>query len=356
MWVPVDLGRRGVAPTHQGPRRVAGWPLGGRALVSSIVSCVLTVCGSDRGPSHGLRLGSLSREKFARLRGGGATLGDRGLGGLAGLPLGPPRMAEPEWRSLNVRAESLQPLQRVTIRGRSGRAVVLLRASDHSLHCLDYHCFHAGAALGSGELIEIEDIGTALRCPAHGYCVSVHTGEQIVPATSGVAQCGSHVQRRHPVRVDPDGLIFAMIGGPPIKEPQPRFTSTAPPSQPSAPNCAPNSACFPGGGSDLSLPSDKHNVPAAELHRESSSTPSMLSFGRASRKRQAVAAVSAKMQQARSLPAPAASPASALPTAHSAAAVAAPQRPGLESPTSTPTLRQSTLGAMWGVDAQMDVD
>ena len=84
------------------------------------------------------------------------------------------------WINLDIDAASLAPGQRVLVKGRTGRTVVVVRAYDGTFSCLDHHCFHAGGALGSGELIQIEDIGTVLECPAHGmpplrstflYCV-----------------------------------------------------------------------------------------------------------------------------------------------------------------------------------------
>uniref|UniRef100_A0A7S3FM37 Rieske domain-containing protein n=1 Tax=Haptolina ericina TaxID=156174 RepID=A0A7S3FM37_9EUKA len=123
------------------------------------------------------------------------------------------------WVALNVDAASLAPGQRVLVKGRTGRTVVVLRAFDGDLSCLDHHCFHAGAALGSGALIEIEEIGTVLECPAHGYRVSVRSGERVAstcPAEGAEARweaCGQRVQRIHPTRVDPcTGKVLVQIG------------------------------------------------------------------------------------------------------------------------------------------------
>ena len=58
-----------------------------------------------------------------------------------------------QWVSLRIRAESLLPGQRVSVRGKSDRVVTVLRSPDGELHAIDAYCFHHGAHLGGGDLV-----------------------------------------------------------------------------------------------------------------------------------------------------------------------------------------------------------
>jgi hypothetical protein len=57
-----------------------------------------------------------------------------------------------------------------TIRSRvSSRAIAITRCRDGKLAAFDLNCFHFGASLASEngvQLVDIEDAGTAVRCPA----------------------------------------------------------------------------------------------------------------------------------------------------------------------------------------------
>ena len=120
--------------------------------------------------------------------------------------------ASRSWKLLpGVDARTLGPGQRIIVGGRSGRKVVLLRAHDGELRCLDFACFHHGADLGAGDIVDIEDFGSALRCPAHGKCVHVATGELLEREPDGRWRSHGPVQHVHGVRTSPEGEVFVQI-------------------------------------------------------------------------------------------------------------------------------------------------
>ena len=120
--------------------------------------------------------------------------------------------ASRSWKLLpGVDARTLGPGQRIIVGGRSGRKVVLLRAHDGELRCLDFACFHHGADLGAGDIVDIEDFGSALRCPAHGKCVHVATGELLEREPDGQWRSHGPVQHVHDVRTSPEGEVFVQI-------------------------------------------------------------------------------------------------------------------------------------------------
>ena len=108
----------------------------------------------------------------------------------------------------------LQPGETVPIGGgRTGRMIVVVRQHDTTLSCLDYHCFHHGGQLGAGEVVDIEDVGSALVCPEHGYLVHCATGTWLRRDTDDTARCTAHgqVQRVHPLEVGADGMVRVQI-------------------------------------------------------------------------------------------------------------------------------------------------
>ena len=112
---------------------------------------------------------------------------------------------------VHVAADTIAAGQKVIVGGRaSGRRVVVLRAYDGSLRCLDYSCFHHGGDLGGGDVVDIEDAGTLLRCPAHGYCIKVDTGEWM-EQVDGRWQSRGVVQRTHTVHTDGEGRLLLQL-------------------------------------------------------------------------------------------------------------------------------------------------
>ena len=124
------------------------------------------------------------------------------------------------WLPLGAAATLLAPGTSHRIVGkRSGKAVLLVRTSAGEYTCMDANCFHQGEDLSQGDLIDIESLGggaadthTVVRCPRHGRCVSVKTGEWVEapPQGDGHAHdwCGhGHVQRMHEVRIDQTGRL-----------------------------------------------------------------------------------------------------------------------------------------------------
>jgi nitrite reductase/ring-hydroxylating ferredoxin subunit len=107
-------------------------------------------------------------------------------------------------------AHQLPPLSHLSITGRSGRKLLIVKDAKGGLSALDAHCHHHGADLGRGEVVDIEDVGSALRCPAHGYLISVGTGERILRAERGGESCWQRqgvAQRTHAVVTDDKGVV-----------------------------------------------------------------------------------------------------------------------------------------------------
>jgi nitrite reductase/ring-hydroxylating ferredoxin subunit len=108
----------------------------------------------------------------------------------------------------------------VTITGRTGRSIAVLRTTA-GLSAMDLRCFHHGAALGADgrmSVLDIENVGPAVQCPAHGRWIDVTTGEQLVAdGMRGGAACswrrtdGGMQQRVHEVRVDEAGGVHLRL-------------------------------------------------------------------------------------------------------------------------------------------------
>ena len=191
---------------------------------------------------------------------------------------------------------ALSPNQyRTIVSSVSQRAIAIVRCRDGLLAAVDLHCFHMGSPLGRMghmDLVDIEDAGVGIRCPAHGRVIDARTGKLCAHA-DGSGACphavGEPQQRVHAVRQRDDGIIEVRL-------------------------------C-----DALSLPSDAYNAraPAPGPPAGSSATPTTNTIAFACRKSRAVAAVAAK----RAPP-----PVAAMGAASTASAAAAsPTSPGVRA-------------------------
>jgi len=63
------------------------------------------------------------------------------------------------WIRILPRSSALRPGERAIVTGgKSGKQIIVLRTPDGEYHAMDSLCYHMGAELGSGELIEIEEV------------------------------------------------------------------------------------------------------------------------------------------------------------------------------------------------------
>ena len=239
---------------------------------------------------------------------------------------------------------ALEPLKRTHITGRTGRKLTVVRAGDGSLSAVDFACFHMGGELGLGELVDIEDVGTALQCPAHGYVIDVRTGERLIRHDVGAAAaCWKRhgvVQRTHAVAVTSEGVSILLSDG----------------------------GDDEGGGS---LPSDAYNIIAAcggKVMDRPNGGGAAAGIAFACRKSRATQAV-ARVARA----APTAAPSLSVP-AHMAASVPSPVFAAVPSPTThwparwpthpgsaptttttssrpSPIMRQTTLDSLFGASS-----
>ena len=97
--------------------------------------------------------------------------------------------------------------------GTSGRCIFFSRLPDGALAALDNQCAHMGASLAEGIVVDIEDSGSAVVCPAHGRAFSLTTGQECAKRSDGVwvAQ-GAPRQRVLPVE-ELDGVVRVYLGG-----------------------------------------------------------------------------------------------------------------------------------------------
>ena len=259
-------------------------------------------CSQSRAPLlHGLPkpFGAARRRQLRATRRCGYTLRRGREGALLGpgLERAPHALAMPPAVVVSIGSEAsrhvlgLAPLKRFTIEGRTGRKLTIVRTADGSLSAIDFHCFHHGGELGNGQLADIEDVGTVLQCPSHGYVVDVRTGERLVRhdgAGSSDVPCWQRhavVQRTHEVTVDDQGSVFIHLRD----------------------------------STGVALPSDAYNIPNAAPAARTIGSGSNLAF--ACRKSRAVEAV------ARANCAKAAAASTHAPPPPAAAAAAAPPRP-----------------------------
>lgn len=206
--------------------------------------------------------------------------------------------------SISTAVHNLPKLSRLTVTGSSGRKLCIVRAADGSLVAIDFHCFHHGGELGDGALLDIEDIGTAVTCPAHGYVVSVQTGERLVQSGNEHGHWQRHgvVQRTHSVTVDAAGGVHVALSD--------RIAG-----------------CGPG-----TVPSDAYNLAVSPL-------PQGASIAFACRKSRAVEAIERGSAKRRAVP-------SAMET--TAPSTPSPSSPAVAGPAATTSaMRQTTLTSMF---------
>mmetsp|Transcript_12518 Transcript_12518/g.38243 ORF Transcript_12518/g.38243 Transcript_12518/m.38243 type:complete len:242 (-) Transcript_12518:405-1130(-) len=116
------------------------------------------------------------------------------------------------WIRILPRSSALRPGERAIVTGgKSGKQIIVLRTPDGEYHAMDSLCYHMGAELGSGELIEIEEVGCwALKCPWHQKLVHVGTGEIFDRQGTSCTSQGLQ-QRVHEVKEDINGDILVRM-------------------------------------------------------------------------------------------------------------------------------------------------
>ena len=92
--------------------------------------------------------------------------------------------------------------------------------TKQGLYCVDSTCYHAGGPIGLGDLEEVNG-ELCIKCPWHGYCVSLKDGSKLYEAlemdkaTKKLLPAGwrkkQHAQRVHEVRKDADGQVFVRL-------------------------------------------------------------------------------------------------------------------------------------------------
>ncbi len=216
---------------------------------------------------------------------------------------------------VSARVLALQPLKRFTVQGRTGRKLTIIRAADGSLTAVDFHCFHHGQALGDGHITDIEEVGTVLKCPAHGYVVDCKTGERLVCDEGDGWQRHGVVQRTHQVVVSDDAQRVSIMLS---------------------------------DSSGITLASDAYNMPASATDPSRVGSASMIAFQcRKSRATQAVARAhgTAAARAAAVTAALASASASKAPTDMRVSALAAPPAALTVAPFPTRTLSAASIAA-----------
>ena len=95
----------------------------------------------------------------------------------------------------------------------AGRALALFCTRDgREVFCCDGLCYHAGGPLADGDIEDSGDprFGLAVRCPWHGYRISLRTGEGFWQSPDGLCSKGPK-QRVHHVAVAADGSISVRL-------------------------------------------------------------------------------------------------------------------------------------------------
>ena len=262
-------------------------------------------------------------------------------------------MAEGPWTRVPIKASQLLPGKRAVVNGRAGRKIVLLRDTQGALSALDFFCYHHGGELGSGEMLDIEEVGSVLVCPAHGHRIHCKTGELLVHRDQNAlneasrneansceawASAGAR-QRVHPVSIDPltDHILIQVSRAGALESDEYNVPAEAP--------AAPQAPAKPAGlhseaGRFLGMPSSK-TTPSRSLQSVPGSGLTTLAFQ--SRKRRATDAIKTKWAAPPpfSVPSPEPSPAAVV---RSMGARPAPTR---SAPSSAPGMQQATITSMF---------
>ncbi|PSC75330.1 Rieske domain-containing -like [Micractinium conductrix] len=99
-----------------------------------------------------------------------------------------------------------------------GRYVTVLQ-HEEQLYCLDSVCFHAGGPLALGDVEELPDGRSCLKCPWHYYLVDIANGEKFYQGTvagpdgkllPGPWKSVGKRQRTHRVEQRPDGIYVQL--------------------------------------------------------------------------------------------------------------------------------------------------
>eukprot|EP00658_Telonema_sp_P-2_P033822 TRINITY_DN2474_c0_g5_i1.p1 TRINITY_DN2474_c0_g5~~TRINITY_DN2474_c0_g5_i1.p1 ORF type:complete len:309 (-),score=43.71 TRINITY_DN2474_c0_g5_i1:47-973(-) len=70
--------------------------------------------------------------------------------------------------------------------GSNQRFIVLVHTLKDELYALDAKCHHMGGALWQGDIEELPEVGSCLRCPVHQRLISMSTGEVLQAGTERV--------------------------------------------------------------------------------------------------------------------------------------------------------------------------
>ena len=86
-------------------------------------------------------------------------------------------------------------------------ALVVLIHAGGQFYCIDDICTHDGGTLYDGELVDTDSGTGAIRCPRHGACFDIRTGQALtMPATEPT--------RVHDVRVEDDTIYVRLRSEP----------------------------------------------------------------------------------------------------------------------------------------------
>eukprot|EP01100_Stratorugosa_tubuloviscum_P004670 TRINITY_DN2178_c1_g1_i1.p1 TRINITY_DN2178_c1_g1~~TRINITY_DN2178_c1_g1_i1.p1 ORF type:complete len:250 (-),score=99.71 TRINITY_DN2178_c1_g1_i1:129-878(-) len=119
----------------------------------------------------------------------------------------------------NIIANS--PRKRIVVNGRD----VVLFYVNNNYFATDALCYHAGGPLNGGDIEELGSLNASnikqycVRCPWHGYIISIETGESAVRSrtTGEITPLGIH-QRCHKVEEREDGIYVNIIPANQLKD------------------------------------------------------------------------------------------------------------------------------------------